>query len=127
MFLAEIRLLTNFHIDSFNALMMMLCGAETFSLRFGLSVLEALANSITVTFPFEGPPPKESISFIEGRPSACGARSPLFTKNPLTLMDQGEGGILHTIGTISNAALFKAFIANCTQMEAEHVQSVVQR
>jgi len=125
--LAEIRLLTNFHIDSLNALTVMLCGAETLSLRFGLSVLEALANSITVTIPVEGLPAEETISFIEGRLNACGARSPLFTKNALTLVHQAAGGILRTIGTISNAALLKAFVAKSTQVEAEHVQSVIQR
>ena len=105
----------------------MLCGAESLSQRFGLSVLEALANSITVTIPVEGLSPEESISFIEGRLSACGARTPLFTKNALTLVHQASGGILRTIGTVANAALFKAFFAKSTQVEAEHVQSVVQR
>jgi hypothetical protein len=38
--LAEIRLLTNLHIDSLNAPTGMLCGAETLSMRFGLSILE---------------------------------------------------------------------------------------
>jgi len=125
--LAEIRLLTNFRIDSLNALTVMLCGAESLSQRFGLSVLEALANSITVTIPVDGLSPEESISFIETRLSACGARTPLFTKNALTLVHQASGGILRTLGTIANAALFKAFVAKSTQVEAEHVQSVVQR
>jgi len=125
--LAEVRLLTNFHIDSLNALTVMLCGAETLSMRFGLSILEALANCITVTIPVEGLPPEESISFIEGRLKTCGARTPLFTKNALTLIHQASGGILRPIGTIANAALFKAFVAKSTQVEAEHVQSVVQR
>jgi type II secretory pathway predicted ATPase ExeA len=125
--LAEIRLLTNFRIDSLNALTVMLCGAETLSLRFGLTMLEALANSITVTIPVEGLAPEESTSFVEARLNACGAHAPLFTKNALTLIHQASGGILRTIGTIANAALFKAFLAKSTQVEAEHVQSVVQR
>jgi len=125
--LAEIRLLTNFHIDSLNALSVLLCGAEGLSLRFGLSTLEALANSITVTIAVEGLCPEESISFIESRLSDCGARSALFTKNALTLIHQASGGILRTIGTVANAALLKAFVAKSTQVEAEHVQSVVQR
>jgi type II secretory pathway predicted ATPase ExeA len=89
--------------------------------------LEALANSITVTIAVEGLCPEESISFIENRLSDCGARSPLFTKNALTLIHQSSGGILRTIGTVANAALLKAFVAKSTQVEAEHVQSVVQR
>ncbi len=125
--LAEIRLLTNFHIDSLNALTVLLCGAESLSLRFSLSVLEALANSITVTISVESLCAEESISYIENRLSACGVRSPLFTKNALNLLHQASGGILRTIGTIANAALLKAFVAKSTQVEAEHVQAVVQR
>jgi type II secretory pathway predicted ATPase ExeA len=125
--LAEIRLLTNFHIDSLNALTVLLCGAESLSLRFSLSALEALANSITVTISVESLCPEESISYIESRLSACGARAPLFTKNALALIHQASGGILRTIGTIANAALLKAFVGKSTQIEAEHVQAVVQR
>ncbi len=65
--------------------------------------------------------------FIENRLSACGAHAPLFTKNALTLIHQASGGILRAIGNIANAALLKAFVAKSTQVEAEHVQAVVQR
>ena len=44
--LAEIRLLVNFEIDSFNALTVILCGSEMLTRKFGLSMLEALASSI---------------------------------------------------------------------------------
>jgi len=125
--LAEIRLLTNFHFDSLNALTVVLCGAENLSLRFGLSALEALANSITITITVESLSPEESISYIENRLTSCGARAPLFTKNALTLIHQASAGILRTIGTIANAALLKAFIAKSQQVEAEHGQAVIQR
>jgi type II secretory pathway predicted ATPase ExeA len=125
--LAEIRLLTNFHFDSLNALTVVLCGAENLALRFGLSALEALANSITITITVESLSQEESISYIENRLTTCGAHTPLFTKNALTLIHQASAGILRTLGTIANAALLKAFIAKSQQVEAEHVQSVIQR
>ena len=37
------------------------------------------------------------------------------------------GGTLRTLGTIANAALLKAFTAASHQVEAEHVQQVIQR
>jgi general secretion pathway protein A len=125
--LAEIRLLTNFNIDSLNALTVILCGAESLSLRFGLSTLEALANSITITISIDSLSQEESIAYIEGRLSACGARTPLFTKNALALVHQASGGILRTLGTVAHAALLKAYIAKSPQVEAEHVQAVIQR
>jgi len=109
--LAEIRLLMNFHFDSLNALTVVLCGNETLTRKFGLSVLESLANSITITIPVDTLPVEETCSYIE----------------TLTFIHQASGGILRTIGTIGGAALVKACLANSKQVEAEHVQSVIQR
>ena len=107
--LAEIRLLTNYQIDSLNALTVVLCGAETLSCKFGLSMLEALANSITITISMDSLPKEESFTYIESRLAACGQKSPLFTKNAMELVHQAAGGILRTIGTIANAALLKDY------------------
>lgn len=125
--LAGMRLLTNFEIDSLNALTVVLCGDETLSRRLGLSMLEALANSITVTISVDALPKEETFAYIENRLSACGTKSPLFTKNALELIHQAAGGILRTVGTIATAAIMKAYMAKSQQVEAEHVQSVIGR
>lgn len=125
--LAEIRLLTNFHIDSINALTVILCGAESLNRKFGLSILEALANCITITISVDGLAKEETFAYLEGRLAACGTKTPLFTKNAMELIHQAAGGILRTIGTIASAALLKAFMAKSPQVEAEHVHSVIQR
>jgi general secretion pathway protein A len=125
--LAEIRLLTNYQIDSVNALSVILCGAESLSRKFGLSMLEALANSITITISVDSLSKEETFTFIESRLSACGAKAPLLTKAAMELIHQAAGGIMRTIGTIANAALMKAYMAKTQQVEAEHVQAVIQR
>ena len=125
--LAEIRLLTNFRFDSLNALTVILCGNETLTRKFGLSALESLASSITITISVDSLAPEETFSYIETRLACCGHKAPLFTKNAVTLIHQASGGILRTIGTIASAALLKAFLATSKQVEVEHVQSVLQR
>jgi len=125
--LAEIRLLTNYEIDSMNALTVILCGAESLSRKFGLSILEALANSITITISVESLSKEETFTYIESRLSSCGAKTPLLTKPAMELIHQAAGGILRTIGTIANAALMKAYMAKTPQIEAEHVHAVIQR
>jgi type II secretory pathway predicted ATPase ExeA len=125
--LTEIRLLSNFHLDSLNALTVILCGNETLTRRLGLSILESLASSITITISVDTLAPEESISYIEARMAACGQKVPVFTTNAMTLIHQASGGILRTIGTIANAALLKASLASSKQVEAEHVQAVIQR
>ena len=51
----------------------------------------------------------------------------MFTKNALTLLHQAAGGTLRTLGSIANATLMQAFTARSPQVEAEHVQQVIQR
>src|SRR3972149_61596 len=82
--LIEIRLLTNFHLDSLNALTVILCGNETLSRRLGLSILESLAGSITITISVDTLPPEESISHITTRMRAYGYKAPVFTSNAMT-------------------------------------------
>jgi len=125
--LAEIRLLSNFHIDSLSALTVILCGSESLRRKFGLSILEALASCITITVSLDSLPPEETASFVETRLTACGANRPLFTKNAIKLVHQASGGVMRSAGTIANAALLQAFLAHTQQVEAEHVQAVVQR
>ena len=84
--LSEICLLTNFSVDSFNALTVILCGSEHLTRKFGLSVLEALASSITVTISVDTLSADESFAFVDSRMRACGAQNPVFTKNALTLL-----------------------------------------
>jgi len=125
--LAEIRLLTNFNIDSLNALTVLLCGNEHLPRRFGLSVLEPLASAITITISVDALPKEESFTYIESRLSACGATAPLFTKSALELIHQASAGNMRAIGTIATSSMWKAFLAKHEQVEAEHVQAVLQR
>ncbi len=125
--LSEIRLLTNFHTDSLNALTVLLCGNEHLPRRFGLSILEPLASAITVSISVEALPKEETFAYIETRLSSCGAAAALLTSNALELIHQASGGTLRAIGTIVTASLRKAYFAKSRQVEAEHVQAVLQR
>jgi general secretion pathway protein A len=125
--LVELRLLSNFEIDSFNALSILLCGQEGLKLKFGLTILESLANSITISIPMEGLKEEETFTYIEGRVKAVGNSNPLFTKSALKLIHQSSGGIFRAINNISRAALFKAFSLKTQTVEAEHVKMVISR
>jgi len=125
--LQEIRLLTNFEIDSINALSVLLCGQESLNLAFGLSMLESLANSITVNIQVDSLTEEESFSYIETRINHCGNSSSLFTKSAMTFIHQASGGVFRSIGIIAQAALKKAFLSQSPQVEAEHVKAVIER
>jgi len=125
--LAEIRLLTNFDIDSYHGLSVLLCGQESLQIKLGLSILESLANSILISVELDSVTREETAAYIEKRLTECGAIAPIFTKNALSLVHEASGGILRVVNTIANGALVQAFLAKQNQVEAEHVHSVIKR
>jgi type II secretory pathway predicted ATPase ExeA len=125
--LQELRMLSNFAFDSKNLLTILLCGQEDILLKFGLSSLEALANSISVIVKLHGLAPEESFAYIEKRITESGCSSPLFTKAALNAIHQASGGTMRVINTIAQAALMKVFMLKQKQVEAEHVQMVLAR
>lgn len=125
--LQEIRLLTNFEIDSYSGLTVIFCGQESFNLKLGLTILEPLANSITFSFIVDSLNKDETFCYIEKRIIDCGCANPLFTKGALTLIHQASGGVLRTINTIANSSLIKAYYTKSAQVEVDHVNSVINR
>lgn len=126
--LKEIRLLTNFEVDSFNGLTVLLCGQEELHSKLTLTILEALASSITISIKMDSLSAEESYSYIEHRTNAVREmKTPLFTKNALKLIHETSGGNMRSMNTIATASLYKAFYAKSPQIEKEHVNSVIQR
>ena len=125
--LKELRLLANYEVDSVNAMTILLCGQESLLQKFGLSALEPLANSITVSVATDGLPKEETFAYLEDRITDCGGQAGLFTQGALKLIHQASVGVLRTVGTIATSAMMKAYHANSPTVEAEHVQAVLTR
>ena len=105
----------------------LLCGQKNLTQKFGLSILEALANSVTVNVNLDTLPKEETFSYIEQRVQEVGNGQSLFTKNAMTLIHQASGGTLRSINTIANGALVQAFLSSSAQAEKEHVQMAIGR
>jgi len=124
--LKEIRLLTNFEVDSFNGITIVLCGQEYLAMRFGLSILESLANSISISVKLSGLSKDETFAYIEKRLSVMGLKSPLFTKNAMALIHQASGGSLRSINLIAGSTMMKAYLTKASQIETEHVAAIIE-
>jgi general secretion pathway protein A len=125
--LQEIRLLTNYDYDSLNALTIILCGHESFTDKFGLTVLESLANSITFSISMDPLPKQDTFSYIEQRIQDAGGSNSLFTQNALTLIHQASGGKMRYVNLFTSNSLIKAYYAKSPQVEKEHVEAVIKR
>ena len=90
-------------------------------------LLAPLANSITVNTQLGTLAKEESFSYVEQRLTQVGGASGLFTQNALSLTHQASGGIMRSINAIAQAAMMKAYLGKSPQVEAEHVQSAIER
>lgn len=124
--LSEIRLLTNFEMDSRNALSVLLCGQDSFLPRLDLSILEPLANSISMHVTTKGLVQEETYSYIENSVSACGANYQIFTQTAMKTIHQFSTGLMRTVNNIARAGMKKAQLADSKTVEAEHIRQVVQ-
>jgi len=125
--LAELRLLTNFEIDSVNALTVLMSGQDNLRQRFGLSILESLANSITVSVQVEALPKEETFLYIEQMVALAGVKKSLFTKAAMEFIHQASGGVLRAINAVANAALMNAFMKKAEMVEVEHARAMMDR
>ncbi|MDF1569444.1 MAG: hypothetical protein P1P77_15605, partial [Spirochaetaceae bacterium] len=100
---------------------------ESLLQKFGLSILESLANSITISVSTDGLPKEETFSYVEQRITACGGNPAMFTKGALNLIHQASVGVLRSIGTIAAAGMGKAYSGDSPTVETEHVQAVISR
>ena len=110
-----------------HALTVLLCGREDLAMQFDLSILEPLANSITLTVHLEALPREETFAYIESRIRRCGNSTPVFTKNALELTHQASAGIMRDINAIAHGAMVNAYLNGSRQVEAEHVKATIER
>ncbi len=125
--LQEIRLIANFNYDSYDAITILLCGQENLLQKFGLSILESLANSVTVTVRMNTLKKEETYSYIEQRVSDVSIGNPLFTKAAMDLIHNASGGVMRVINNMGEHSLIKAYLSGSAAVEKEHVQAILSR
>jgi type II secretory pathway predicted ATPase ExeA len=124
--LSEIRLLTNFEMDSRNALSVLLCGQDSFLQRLDLAILESLANSISITVRTKGLVEEETYAYIEKSIADCGGKQQIFTTAAMKAIHQFFTGLMRTVNNIARAGMKKAQLLSSQTVEAEHIKQVMQ-
>ena len=125
--LQEIRLISNFHYDSWDAVTIILTGQEYLVQKFGLSILESLANSVVVTVRMDTLKKEETFSYIEQRVSDVSAGNSVFSKSAMSLIHNASGGVMRVINNMGTHSLTKAYLSNSAIVEKEHVQAILSR
>lgn len=123
--LEDLRLLTNYNMDSENRLCLLLLGHPELRRRLGMAVHEALAQRIVVRYHM-GPLTREELpAYLAHRLSLAGTELPIFEPAAEEAIFQATSGLPRKINGIAHHTLFAAALGKSRTASAEHVQAAL--
>lgn len=120
--LAEIPVLTNFEWDGVPRLAVLLAGLPGLTGRLRLSILEPLAQRITVRYTLRGLDRDTSHAYVEHRLRVAGVDRPLFTDSAYEALYGASQGVMRRIDALASHALAAAATAHARIVEPDHVR-----
>jgi type II secretory pathway predicted ATPase ExeA len=123
--LEDLRLLTNYRMDSENRLCLLLVGQAELRRRLAMSVYEALSQRIVIRYHFSGMGPEELPLYVAHRLRLAGTELPLFEPAALEAVFQATQGLPRKVNNLGHHALMAAALARSKVVTAEHVQAAL--
>ena len=120
--LEDLRLLTNYDMDSQPRLCLLLVGLSELRRRLAMSVHESLAQRVVVRLHLGGLTRDELSAYVEHRLRLAGTSLPLFEPAALQALFQDTQGLPRKVNRLAHYALSAAALARAKQITAEHVQ-----
>jgi type II secretory pathway predicted ATPase ExeA len=122
--LEEIRLLTNFKMDSFDPFILVLSGQSDLKRIMDYAVMEPMNQRIKMRYHMAGLTQKDTITYIQARLKWAGCSAPLFGDDALAAIHQLSYGIPRLVGNICEEALTYAMFCNEKTVDADMVLKV---
>jgi len=123
--LDELRLLTNYEMDSMNRLCLVLVGHPELRRRLGMAVHEAINQRIVVRHHVPGLTQQEVGDYLRHLLRLAGRETPLFEAAAVLAIFQASGGLPRKVGLLAHHALIAAALAQAQIATAEHVQAAL--
>lgn len=124
--LEDIRLLTNYAMDSENRLCVALVGHPELRRRLAMAALDALSQRVVVRAHVRGMTRDEIGPYLDHRIRLAGCELPLFEPATVEAIYQASNGLPRRANLLAHHALFAAAIAKAKTITTEHVQSALQ-
>jgi type II secretory pathway predicted ATPase ExeA len=121
--LEDLRLLTNYQMDSENRLCLLLVGLTELRRRLSMAVHESLAQRIVVRHHLSGLMREEVPAYLDHRLRLAGCELPLFEPAAMEALFQATQGMPRKVNRLAHYALTSAALAQARQVSAEHVQA----
>ncbi len=124
--LEDLRLLTNYAMDSENRLCVVLVGHPELRRRLGMAALDALSQRIVVRAHVRGIARDEIGGYLDHRIRLAGCELPLFEPATVEAIHQASSGLPRKANMLAHHALFAAALAKAKTITTEHVQAALQ-
>jgi general secretion pathway protein A len=119
--LEEMRLLTNYAMDSESRLCLLFCGQTELRRRIAMAVHEALSQRIVVRYQLPPLSREETAHYLAHLLRRAGTELPLFEPAAVEAIFQATGGLPRRINRLAHHALLAAAVAKSKVATAEHV------
>jgi type II secretory pathway predicted ATPase ExeA len=123
--LEELRLLTNYEMDSQNRLSLVLVGHPELRRRLSMAVHEALNQRIVVRHHVGGLHRDELPPYLQHLLHLAGSESPLFEPAAMEAIFQATSGLPRKVNLLAHHALIAAALAKAKSASAEHVEAAL--
>lgn len=124
--LEEIRLLTNFQMDSKNNLSILLLGHPVLKARLRLSPYTAFKQRLAFNYHLTGLEQDEVRPYIEHRLRLAGRTTPLFTDEALALIFNYSKGLPRVINALAHEALYQAAAQEKNLIDDKIIELIIQ-
>lgn len=119
--LQELRLLTNFKMDSFDPFILILTGQIELRKIMNLGVMEAFSQRIALRHTMPPLNSEETIEYVERQMKIAGAPDPIFTPDALLAIYEVSFGIPRRIGIAAEMALTLAMLEGKKSIDADMI------
>jgi len=123
--LEDLRLLTNYEMDSENRLCLLFVGLTELRRRLRMSVHESLDQRIVMRFHLGGLERAELGEYLAHRLRAAACELPLFEPGAIEAIFQATHALPRKINRLAHYALTAAAIGKAKSVTSEHVQSAL--
>ncbi len=122
--LEELRLLTNFKMDSYDPFVLVLSGQSDLRRTMEFAVMEPLNQRIAIRYHMPGLTPQETKLYVNHHLKLAGAKEPLLDEPAMEAVHQVSFGIPRKIGTVVEQALTYAMFDQKRTVTPEMVLKV---
>lgn len=122
----EIRLLTNFRMDSKNYLTVFLLGHPVLKARLKLSPYAALKQRISFSYHLTGLEQDEVSPYIAHLLKLAGRTKQIFTDEAIALLFNYSKGLPRVINSLAHEALYQAATQEKAVIDEKFIESIVQ-